>query len=133
MCLRCAGGSDFKEYSLVYLLILNKPLQSESMRSQVFQEKPHGDGRERRGHNTGWWGNRWRGWRWWKEPQGFQWVFTPTFLFHCSDLLLLNGQVIALFHCGNPFHYLFLSKREKLSVLKWPYSIWLGESHCPSV
>lgn len=45
ICLRCA--SDFTEYSLVYLLLLNKKLQSEIMRSQVLQEKPLGDGRER--------------------------------------------------------------------------------------
>lgn len=43
-----------------------------------------------------------------------------------------NGQVTSLFHRRNPPQYLFLSKRGKLSVLKWLFSIWLGERHCPS-
>lgn len=58
ICLRCAGASDFKEYYSVYLLLLNEQLQSESMRSQVLPEKPLRDGRERGGHNIGWWGSR---------------------------------------------------------------------------
>lgn len=60
------------------------------------------------------------------------WGFFPTFLFLCSDFLLFNGQVIALFHCRNASQYLFLSKRGKLPVLKWPFSIWLHERYFPS-
>lgn len=43
MCLRCTGGSGFKEYFLMYLLHFNKYLQNESMRSQVLQQEPRGE------------------------------------------------------------------------------------------
>lgn len=49
MCLRCTGGSGFKEYFLMYLLHFNKYLQNESMRSQVLQQEPRGGG-----HDIGW-------------------------------------------------------------------------------
>jgi len=58
--------------------------------------------------------------------------FLPIFLFLCSDLLLFNRLVTALFNCRNSFQCLFLSKRGKLFVLKWPFNIWLCEKYFPS-
>lgn len=76
-------------------------------------------------------GMGWRGRRWRQEPQVLL-FFLPTFLFLCSDFLIFNCQVTVLFRCRNPSHYLFLSKRGKLSVLKQLFSIWLGERYFPS-
>lgn len=116
MCLRCTGGSGFKEYFLMYLLHFNKYLQNESMRSQVLQQEPRGGG-----HDIGWGGRG--GHRFRQEPEFHFGFFSPPFFFSAVTSYSLMARSLLYFTVEMLLSIFFLSKTGKLPVLKWPFSI----------